>query len=178
MIDLDTLFKISYGMYIVSSKGEIGINGCIVNSIFQITPEPVTIAVSINKQSLTCLYIEEGKSFSVSVLSEEAPMQFIGRFGFCCGREADKFKGVNYKIGKTGNPIILDNTVAYIEAEVTDTVDIFTHTLFIARVVACETLDDSKSPMTYSYYRDIRGGKTPKQAATYHKEKITQKREK
>jgi flavin reductase (DIM6/NTAB) family NADH-FMN oxidoreductase RutF len=74
-------------------------------------------------------------------------------------------------MGQTGVPIILDNTVAFLEAEVTESIDVITHTLFIAKIVACETLDEDAEPMTYNYYRDIKHGRTPKTAATYIKVK-------
>jgi len=63
----------------------------------------------------------------------------------------------------------LDNTVAFLEAEVTESIDVIAHTLFIAKIVACETLDEEAEPMTYDYYRDIKHGKIPKTAATYVK---------
>lgn len=98
-------------------------------------------------------------------------MPFVGRFGFRSGRDIDKFEQVSYKIGQTGVPIVLDNTVGFLEAEVTESIDVVTHTLFIAKIVACETLNRDKAPMTYAYYRDIKQGKTPETAATYIKAK-------
>jgi flavin reductase (DIM6/NTAB) family NADH-FMN oxidoreductase RutF/rubredoxin len=169
MLDLESLFKLSYGMCILSSKKDNRFNGCIVNTVFQIVPEPPMVAVSINRECLTHEYIDDSKVFTVSILSQEAPMPFIGRFGFRSGRDTDKFEQVSYKIGQTGVPIILDNTVGFIEAEVTESIDVVTHTVFIARIVACRTLDGDKEPMTYAYYRDIKHGKTPKTAATYIK---------
>ncbi|GAI51415.1 unnamed protein product, partial [marine sediment metagenome] len=71
-------------------------------------------------------------------------------------------------------PIVLDNTVGFLEAEVTESIDVVTHTLFIARIVACETLARDKEPMTYAYYRDIKQGKTPETAATYIKVRLTE----
>jgi flavin reductase (DIM6/NTAB) family NADH-FMN oxidoreductase RutF len=171
VLDLESLFKLNYGMCIVSSKKGDRFNGCIVNTVFQLTPEPPMVAVSINRQCLTHEYITENRVFTVSILSEEASLSFIGNFGFKSGRDIDKFKGVNCKTGQTGVPIILDNTVAFLEAEVTETIDVVSHTLFIAKIVACETLDEDAEPMTYNYYRDIKHGKTPKTAATYVKVK-------
>jgi len=171
MLDLESLFKLNYGMCIVSSKKGDKFNGCIVNTVFQLTPEPPMVAASINKQCLTHEYITGSKVITVSILSQKAPMAFIGSFGFRSGRDIDKFKGVNYKTGRTGAPIILDNTAAFIEAEVTESIDVITHTLFIAKIVACETLDKDAEPMTYDYYRDIKHGRTPKTAATYIKVK-------
>ena len=170
MLDLESLFKLSYGMCIVSSKKADKLNGCIVNTVFQLIPEPPMVAISINRQCLTHEYISDSKVFAVSVLSQEAPMPFIGKFGFRSGRDIDKFEQVAYKTGQTGAPIVLDNTVDFLEAEVTQGIDIITHTLFVAKIVACETLDD-KEPMTYAYYRDIKHGRTPKTAATYIKAK-------
>lgn len=167
MVDLESLFSLSYGMCVVSSKKDDRINGCIVNTVFQIVPEPPMLAASINRQCLTHEYINESKVFAVSILSQQAPMSFIRRFGFRSGRDFDKFKKVNYKLGQTGAPILLDNTVAFIEAEVTESIDVVTHTLFIAKILACQTLDETAGPMTYAYYRDIKQGKTPKTAATY-----------
>lgn len=171
MIDLESLFELSYGMCILSSKKNGKLNGCIVNTVFQLTPEPPMVAVSVNRQCLTHEYITESKVFTVSVLSQQTPMPFIGSFGFRTGRDTNKFEQVKYKTGQTGAPIILDNTVAFLEAEVTESIDVETHTLFIAKIVACETLDEYAEPMTYAYYRDIKHGKTPKTAATYIKVK-------
>ncbi len=169
MLDLESLFKLSYGMLIVSSKKNGRFNGCIVNTVFQLTPEPPMVAASINRQSLTHEYITESRVFAASILSQQTPIPFIGRFGFRSGRDIDKFEGVNYKVGRTGSPIILDNTVGFFEAEVADSIDVLTHTLFIAKIMASQTLDNDNQPMTYDYYRNIKHGKTPETAATYIK---------
>jgi len=169
MIDLESLFNLSYGMCIVSSKKDGKFDGCIANTVFQLTPEPPMIAVSINRGNLTHEYIADSRVFTVSILAEESPMQFVGKFGFRSGRDIDKFQDLNYRTGTTGAPIVLDNTVGFIEAEVTASIDIETHTLFIGKITACETIDESKIPMTYAYYRDVKHGRTPKTAATYHK---------
>ena len=96
-MDFNALNKISYGMYVISSIKENALNGQICNSVMQITSEPVKIAVCINKQNLTHEFIEKSKVFTVSVLSKETPLEFIGRFGFRSGRDFDKFKGINHK---------------------------------------------------------------------------------
>jgi len=80
------LWQISYGIYIVSSKKDGKLNGQIANTVFQITSVPATIAVSINKKNLSHECISDSKVFTVSILSEQAPMSFIGTFGFKCGR--------------------------------------------------------------------------------------------
>ena len=163
------LHKISYGIYIVSSKKDAQFNGQIANTVFQITSEPPTIAVSINKGNLTHEYITASKVFTVTILSQEAAMQFIGTFGFKSGRNIDKFKDIKYKVGVTGGPIVLDNSIGYLEAEVINSVDVGTHTIFVGKVVDAEIIND-KEPMTYDYYHKAKGGKAPKSAPTYIKE--------
>jgi ferric-chelate reductase [NAD(P)H] len=161
----EALYKISYGLYVVSSVKDGRFSGQIANTVFQLSSDPILIAACLNKKNFTNECVSETKAFSISVLAKDTPMQFIGRFGFRSGREFDKFEGVNYKIGKTGVPIVLDNTVAYIEVRVRDAMDASTHTLFVGEVVDAEILND-KEVMTYDHYR-IMKGRTPKTATVY-----------
>jgi len=117
-MNLNALHKLGYGMYIVSSHKGDRLNGQVANTVFQITSEPPTIAVSINKSNLTHEFIKASKVFAASVLGQATPLSFIGGFGFKSGRDVDKLKDINYKAGQTGSPVILDNTTAYLEAEV------------------------------------------------------------
>jgi flavin reductase (DIM6/NTAB) family NADH-FMN oxidoreductase RutF/rubredoxin len=168
-MDLKALYLCSYGLYVVSSKDNGKRNGQIVNTVFQVTAEPPRIAVSINKSNLTHEYVSKSMVFTVSILSTDAPMPFIGKWGFKSGRDIDKFKGAHFKVGRTGAPILLDYTLAYIEVEVDTTLDMDTHTLFVGRVVDCEVVSEGE-PMTYTYYHNVKMGKTPEKAATYVKE--------
>ena len=93
-MNTDALRSIGYGMYVIGARKGDRLNAQIANTVFQITSEPPTVSVSINKQNLTHEYIQAGKVFTVSVLSEEAPMPFIGHFGFKSGREVDKLATV------------------------------------------------------------------------------------
>ena len=106
-------------------------------------------------------------------------MTFIGTFGFKSGRDIDKFKEINYKLGKTKVPIVLDNTLAYVEAEVINKLSCGTHTIFFANVIEADVLNKD-SPMTYEYYHKVKGGFSPKTAPTYYSEtdKETKKEEK
>lgn len=172
------LHKISYGMYIICSKKDKMINGQIANSVFQVTAEPPTIAVSINKQNLTHEYIDQSRVFTMSVLCEKTPMKYIGTFGYKSGRDVDKFKDAKYKIGKTGAPIVLDHSLAFAEAEVLEKIGVGTHTIFIAKIIDADILTEDRC-MTYAYYHLVKGGKSPKNAPTYIKdEKIDKKEEK
>jgi flavin reductase (DIM6/NTAB) family NADH-FMN oxidoreductase RutF/rubredoxin len=167
-MDLSALFKLSYGVYVICSKKEDKINGQIANAVMQITSEPPTIAISINKQNLTHEYIKESKVFSIMILSQDTPLSFIGNFGFKSGREHNKFASVNFKIGITHSPIILDNSLGFIEAKVVKEIDGGTHTIFIGEIVDAGNLSPGE-PMTYAYYHQVKRGTTPKTAATYIK---------
>jgi ferric-chelate reductase [NAD(P)H] len=153
-------------MYIISSNRDDKLNGQVANTVFQITNEPVTIAISINKNNLTHEYIESSRRFTISVLSEETPLQFIGKFGFKTGRREDKFKDVNFKKLESGCPVILDNSICYLEAKVTGKLDCGTHTLFLGELTESEMVKPGK-PMTYEYYHLVKKGKTPRAAPTF-----------
>lgn len=168
-MDKKALWKLSYGVYIVASRKDDKLNGQIANSVFQVTAEPPKIAACIHKENFTHECIKDSGVFSVSVLSKNTTLRFIGRFGFRSGRDYDKFEGVNYKIGITGAPIVLDYTVAYLEAKVVMEVSVGTHTLFVGEVVNSEIVSE-EDVMTYEYYHKVKRGTTAKKATTYIKE--------
>jgi flavin reductase (DIM6/NTAB) family NADH-FMN oxidoreductase RutF/rubredoxin len=165
-MNLQALHKIGYGLYVVCSKKDGKLNGQIANTVFQVCSEPPTIAVALNKQNLTNEYVSVSKAFTASILSQDTPLNFIGNFGFKSGRDVDKFTGVNYKMGETGAPIVLDNALAYLEAKVISQMDVSTHTIFIGQIVAADVIKEGE-PMTYAYYHQVRRGTTPKTAPTY-----------
>jgi len=152
-----------------SAKGD-KVNGQIANTVFQATSEPPTIAVSINKSNLTHEFIKESKVLAVSVLSQDTPLSFIGHFGFKSGRDIDKFEGINYKKGETQAPVLIDNSLACLEARVSQELDVGTHTIFIAELVGAEALKEGE-PMTYAYYHQVKRGTTPKTAPSYIEER-------
>jgi flavin reductase (DIM6/NTAB) family NADH-FMN oxidoreductase RutF/rubredoxin len=163
------LHKISYGLYIVTSGQDGKFNGQIANSMFQVTSSPATVAISINKENYTHALIKESRKFVVSILSEAAPMTLIGLFGFKSGRDVNKLQNVKVKTGVTQVPIVLDNSVSYIEVDVQKEMDCGTHTIFMGNIVDCDMISDAV-PMTYAYYQQVKGGKSPKTAPTYSKE--------
>jgi ferric-chelate reductase [NAD(P)H] len=165
-MDLNALQKLGYGMYIIGSCQDDRLNGQVANTVFQITSEPPTVAVSINKKNLTHEFIKSSKVFSASILHEATPLQYIGRFGFRSGRDFDKLKDIAYKRGVTGAPIFTDHAAAYLEAEVIQDVDVGTHTIFIGKIVAAEVLSGDIC-MTYDYYHQVKRGKTPETAPSY-----------
>jgi flavin reductase (DIM6/NTAB) family NADH-FMN oxidoreductase RutF/rubredoxin len=169
-MNLNALHNCSYGLYVISSRKGDRLNGQIANTVFQVTSAPPTITVSINKQNLTHEFITESKAFAASILSRDTPLSFIGHFGFKSGKEVDKLKDVNYKLGETKTPIVLDHTLAYLEARVINQVDVGTHTIFIGELVGADVLREGE-PMTYAYYHQVKRGTTPKTAPSYIEER-------
>ena len=160
------LQQCSYGVYIIGARNGGRLNGQIATTVCQVASEPATVSVSINKQNLTHELISRNRVFSVSILGEKTPLPFIGRFGFTSGREADKFEGINYKLGQTGAPIVLDHATSYMDCELVASMDAGTHTIFLGRVLDAQVVSDGR-PMTYEYYHRITGGRSPKTAPTY-----------
>ena len=163
------LHKISYGLYIVTSGQEGKFNGQIANSIVQATSKPASLVICINKENYTHELIRQSRKFTVSIVSEAAPMTFIGLFGFKSGRDVDKLKDVKTKIGVTGVPIVLDYSIGFIEAELEGELDCGTHTIFVGRVIDADLTGEGR-PMTYDYYQNVKGGKSPKTAPTFDQE--------
>lgn len=148
------MFQISYGLYVAASKCDKKMNGCIVNTVMQVTSNPLQIAVAVNKQNLTCEIIQKSNMLSLSVLSETAPFSLFEHFGFQSGRNTDKFVG--YPFAMTGQelPYLTEHTTAFIDCKVTNTVDLGTHVLFLCSVNDCEVLSAEKA-MTYSFYHEF-----------------------
>lgn len=147
----NALFKLSYGLFMAASKADAKMNGCIINTVTQITSNPLQVAMTVNKQNLTCDLIKQSGMVSVSILSEKAPFSLFQHFGFQSGRDTDKFVGVPFGMTKQELPYLKENATAYLDCKVVNSVDVGTHIMFIAEVVDAEVLSDD-NPMTYAYY--------------------------
>jgi flavin reductase (DIM6/NTAB) family NADH-FMN oxidoreductase RutF/rubredoxin len=167
MINYQALFKISYGLFIVSSGDRTRGNGYISNTVFQVTSEPPRFALCCNKNNFTAEFIRDYEAFSVSILAQNASSELFGKFGYRSGKSFDKMTGLNVKYGDTNVPIVLDDCIAYLECKVVQTFDVGTHLMFIGELLNAELIDDSREPLTYSYYRDVKKGVAPKNAPTY-----------
>ncbi len=178
-MNIETFFKLSYGLYIVSSHFEGKLNGHINNTVFQVTAEPPKLAVCSHKNNLTTDYILKSKSLTISIIQEQVDLEYIGHFGFKSGREFNKFANINYKLAESGCPIVLDKTVGAFDCEVESYSDLGTHVLFIVNVKDSEIFDKEKNTLTYSYYRNVIKGLSPKNAPTYiDKDKLSKLEEK
>lgn len=175
-LDQKALWSCTYGLYVVASCFEGKANAQIANTVFQVAATPPRIAVAINKENYTHEFIEKSGLLGISVLSASAPLKFIGLFGFRTGREVDKLADVETVEGNSGCPLVTANAVSVFEAEVFDSLDAGTHTLFAADVTSGRVLGDEE-PMTYAAYHKMKGrapaaaptyqGETPAKAPTY-----------
>lgn len=167
MIDIDALFKVSYGLYIVCSGDKARGNGYISNTVFQVTSEPPRFATCCSKQNHTADIIRSTGSFSVSVLHNETPTEIFTRFGYKSGKDSDKMSGMEIRYGESGVPIVMNDTIAFLECRVDQTLDVGTHLMFIGELVQAEVINDKASPLTYEYYREVKKALAPKNAPTY-----------
>jgi ferric-chelate reductase [NAD(P)H] len=167
LININAFFKVTYGLYIVSSKSNDRLNGFISNSVFQVSAEPNKFAVCCHKNNFTATLIKESNVFSVSVLQKETKSRLIGVFGYKSGRDVNKYENVNYIFGTTGAPVVIDDTLAWFECKVIQTFDVGTHLLFIGEVVSSEIVNPEAEPLTYTYYREVKKGFAPENAPTF-----------
>jgi flavin reductase (DIM6/NTAB) family NADH-FMN oxidoreductase RutF/rubredoxin len=166
-MNFEAYFKITYGLYVVSSIDGNKLNGYISNTVFQVTAEPPQIAIACSKNNFTAGMIERSKVFTVSALQKETRPELIGAFGYRSGRDIDKFADFTYKTGITGAPVLLDDTIAWFECNVLQTHDVGSHLLFIGQVIDGDLINVQGEPLTYAFFRDIKKGKAPKNAPTY-----------
>jgi rubredoxin len=111
--------------------------------------------------------IASSRKFTVSVLHQQASPELIGTFGYKTGREVSKFDSINSSTTPAGTPVVMQDTVAWFDCEVVTSVDVGSHLLFIGKVLDCEMLDERHIPLTYSWYREVKKGFSPKNAPTY-----------
>ena len=153
-MDPKAMFKLSYGLFVLTAREGEKDNGCITNTAIQVTSEPNRISIAVNKANYTHDMVMHTRKFNVSILSQEASFDTFKHFGFQSGRNVDKFADFNAcKRAENGIYIITEGTNAYISAEVEQTIDLGTHTLFIAKVTDLDVLS-SVSSATYEYYQN------------------------
>ena len=152
-VDLNALFKLSYGLFVVSAQDENGRdNGCITNTVMQITDAPNRIAIGVNKANCTHDMILKTGKFTVSVLTEDAPFKLFQHFGFKSGKDVDKFQEFKH-MDRCANGLyyLSKYSNALISGKVTAAQDCGTHTLFVADVTEACVLSDAPS-VPYEYY--------------------------
>ena len=153
-IDTSTMFKLSYGLFVLTAKDGDKDNGCIINTAAQLTVTPLKISITVHKDNMTHDMILRTEMFNLSVLSTSVPFSVFEQFGFRSGRDTDKFGDADYDARTTNGIRYLPTfTNSVISANVIDTYDCGTHTLFIASVTEAFALSQEPS-VTYQYYFD------------------------
>ena len=152
-MDNNALFKVSYGLYVLTARQGEKYNGCIINTAGQVTDDPKRIQISVCKKNLTHDMILATGEFNISVLTESAVFWIFQHYGFQSGRDTDKFAMVPEARTANGIRYVKGCVNAVISGKVITTVDCGTHTLFIADVTEAIHISDEPS-MTYQYYFD------------------------
>ncbi len=151
-MNTNAMFKISYGLFVLTAKENGFDNGCIVNTVSQVTSSPNRISVTVNKQNKTHDMIMATGRFNASFLTESVTFDEIKHFGFQSGRNANKFENAdNYTRKSNGLLVLNEHANAYVCATVFHSIDLGTHTMFLADVTDCDILSDENS-VTYDYY--------------------------
>ena len=151
-MDNKALFKVSYGLYVLSAKENGKDNGCIINTFSQVADNPLRVSVTVNKLNLTHDMVKRTGEFTVSMLSTSAPFSVFECFGFRSGKDADKFADCKTERGENGILHLSENVNAFVSGKVIQEVDLGSHTMFIAEVTDAKVLSEAES-MTYSFYQ-------------------------
>lgn len=155
LMDKKAMYKLSYGLFVLSSAFEGRDGGCIINTGVQVSSEPNRISIAVNKANFTRELVEKSGKFNLSILSESASFDTFRHFGFQSGRDVDKFAAYpDCKRSANGLYYVTAGTNAYISAAVEQAVDLGSHVLFIAAVEDMEVLSQEPSE-TYAYYQDV-----------------------
>ena len=149
--DLKALFKVEYGLYVITSNDGKKDNGFICNSVLQLSSNPTYIGVSINKANYTHDTVMETKRMNVCPIVEDASFSLFKRFGFQSGRDTNKLEGFHTERSENGLPYLDEFANSYISLHVTKTVDFPSHTLFICEIEDAKVLNDYPT-MSYGYY--------------------------
>ena len=152
-MDKKAMYNLSYGLFVLTARQGDKDNGCIINTAGQVTSTPNRISITVNKDNFTHDMIRDTGKFNISILSETADFSLFRHFGFQSGRTVDKF--VDYSAcerSANGLYYITEGTNSYISARVEQTIDLGTHTMFIAAVEDMDVLSREPSA-TYAYYQ-------------------------
>lgn len=151
-MDNNAMFRLSYGLFVLTAEQDGKQNGCICNTAIQAASEPNQISISVNKANLTHDMIRASGRFNVSVISQKADFELFRWFGFQSGKDMNKFEGfAGYAKAPNGVYYVTEGTNAYFSVDVEKTIDLGSHTMFIGRITEMEVLDEAESA-TYAYY--------------------------
>lgn len=152
-MDTKALFNIGYGLYVLTANENGKDNGCIINTVMQVTSNPVQIAICVNKMNYTNEMIKKTKKFNISILTKDSDFSVFKNFGYQSGKDKNKFD--LFKDAKRSPNDLLyitKNTNSYISAYVKQEIEFETHTMFIGQLTYAECLSDCET-VTYDYYQ-------------------------
>lgn len=161
LINFEALFKMSYGLFILSSGYVNKGNGFDYNSLVQVTAEPPQIASGCNKDNYATLFIQKTGAYSFSVLHQNGRAEIIGNFGYRSGKELNKLEDVDFITKVSGVPIEKEDSIAFLECNVKQTIDVGTCLFFKGEVVSADVSADH-GPLKYAYFRKVKRGIAPK----------------
>lgn len=151
-MDNKALFNIGYGLYVVTAKDGDRSNGCVINTVMQVTSSPLLIAVGVNKQNYTHDLIIKNREFNISILTQDTPFEVFKHFGFQSGKLIDKLSDYEEKsMGENGLFYLTKYTNAYLSCKLLDVIDFGTHSLFKAEVIDAKVINEEDA-VTYTYY--------------------------
>lgn len=150
-IDSSALFKIGYGLYVVTSNDGTKDNGAILNTVVQVTSTPTQIAVTINKSNYSHDIIKQSGIMNINCLSTDAPFSVFENFGFKSGKDCDKFAGIDFTRSENGLAVLSKYINAFMSLKVEQYIDLGTHGMFICTLTEAKVISD-KDSMTYDYY--------------------------
>ncbi|MCQ2318353.1 MAG: flavin reductase [Bacteroidales bacterium] len=152
-MDTKALFKIGYGLYVLTTNYDNEDNGCIINTVQQVTDNPLRLSIVVNKNNHTHDLILDSCVFNVNVLTTETPFEVFRHFGFQSGRNVDKFADCKEELRAVNNVLYLPKYInAYYACHVVNTIDLGTHTMFVADIIDTQLFNDNDS-VTYDYYQ-------------------------
>lgn len=150
-MDNKVMRNISYGLFILTARDGDKLNGCVTNTLQQVTTSPNRVTITVNKDNFTHDMVLKTGEFNVSILSEDAKFDVFKHFGFQSGRDVDKFEEFPLVLSDNGIPYVSEGTNGFISAKVAGTIDLGSHTLFIGDVTDGKVLAEVPSA-TYDYY--------------------------
>lgn len=151
-MDKKAMYKLSYGLFVLSAREDGRDNACIINTAVQVTTSPNRITIAVNKQNLTHDMVMNTGEFNISILDQSTPFAVFGHFGLSSGRDKPKFVSQDIPRMENGIFCLEDYTCACISARVVSATDLGTHTLFLADVTDARLIADTE-PATYAYYQ-------------------------
>lgn len=151
-MDPKALYSISYGVFMLATKLDGKMNGCITNTCMQVASNPTRIAISCINGNLTCEMLKESGIFTLSILDNTCLFETIKHFGLQSGKNVDKFGNMFVATDKNGVPYLNWQTCAVLSCRVVDKMDLGSHTMFIAEIDDAFRLSDN-APLTYSDYQ-------------------------